>query len=346
MCVLQTDAQSYNIEYALQRMEYRRLGSTGLKVSRLGLGCGNFGGIGSAPAFFGQGETEEQARDLMDRAFDAGINFFDTADAYGGGRSETWIGQWLQAKGSAVRQQLLLSSKVFNPVGPGANDRGLSRRHILQQVDESLARLQTDRLDMYLIHEPDPETPLDETVAALDDLVRIGKVLYVGASNIEAWRLARGLWISDKRGLARFDWVQNSYSLLDRDAERELFPLCADQRVGFTPFSPLAGGWLTGKYRSRGNYPAGSRMTLRPEPYQHLLREEIFRGLTALADEARARGVEMSPLALAWVLHHPRVDAAIIGPRNLSHLTAALDSLTIQLSPSDRDRMAALFTVS
>src|SRR5207237_3216339 len=196
-------------------MEYRRLRSTGLRVSSLGLGCGNFGGIGSAPAFFGMGETEAQAFELMDRAIDAGINFFDTADAYGGGRSETWIGRWLKTKGAAVRQQLLVSSKVFNATGPGPNDRGLSRRHILQQVDESLARLQTDRLDMYLIHEPDPETPLDETLHALDDVVRRGKAIYVGASNIEAWRLARALWISDTRGVCRFDWVQNSFSLLD-----------------------------------------------------------------------------------------------------------------------------------
>src|SRR5215471_7836401 len=155
-------------------MQYRRLGSTGLKISRLGLGCGNFGGIGSAPAFFGMGESEPQAFDLMDRAFDAGINFFDTANAYGGGCSETWIGRWLKSKGSAVRELLLLGSKVFNPVGPGPNDRGLSRRHILQQVDASLARLQTDRLDMYLIHEPDPATPLDETLRALDDVVHMG----------------------------------------------------------------------------------------------------------------------------------------------------------------------------
>jgi len=324
-------------------MDYRRLGSTGLKVSRLGLGCGNFGGIGSAPAFFGMGETEEQARALMDQAFEAGINFFDTANAYGGGRSETWIGRWLAVKGSRVRHQLLLSSKVFNPVGSGPNDRGLSRKHILHQVDESLRRLQTDRLDMYLIHEPDPETPLDETLAALDEVVRAGKVLYVGASNTEAWRLARGLWISDKRGLARFDWVQNSYSLLDREAEREVFPLCADQGVGFTPFSPLAGGWLTGKYRSADAFPAGSRMTLRPEPYQHLLREETFRALAAFANEAAARGVGMSALAIAWVLAHPRVDAAIIGPRSLSHLSAALEGVTIALSPSDRKRLTSLF---
>src|SRR5882672_10806790 len=244
-------------------MNYRRLGSTGLRVSRLGLGCGNFGGIGSAPAFFGMGETEAQAFALMDRALDAGINFFDTANAYGGGRSETYIGRWLKSKGPAARQQLLLSSKVFNPVGPGPNDRGLSRRHIMQQVDESLARLQTDRLDMYLIHEPDPETPLEETLRALDDLIHMGKVLYVGASNIEAWRLARALWISDRQRLFRFEWVQNSYGLLDRTPEREVFPLCADQGLGFTAFSPLAGGWLTGKYRSATPYPAGSRMTLR-----------------------------------------------------------------------------------
>src|SRR5438445_9411602 len=201
-------------------MEYRRLGSTGLKISRLGLGCGNFGGIGSAPAFFGMGENEPQAFELMDRALDAGINFFDTADAYGGGRSESFIGRWLKAKGSHVREQLLLSSKVFNPVGPGPNDRGLSRRSILRQVDASLSRLQTDRLDMYLIHEPDPETPLEETLQALDEVVRAGKVLYVAASNIEAWRLARGLSISETRGLVRFDWVQSSYSLLDRMPER------------------------------------------------------------------------------------------------------------------------------
>ena len=324
-------------------MEYTRLGSTGLKISRLGLGCGNFGGIGSAPAFFGMGEDEKQAVALMDRAADAGINFFDTANAYGGGRSESYIGRWLQSKGSAVRQQLLVSSKVFNPVGPGPNDRGLSRRHILQQVDESLSRLQTDRLDLYLIHEPDPDTPLDETLEALNDLVRAGKVLYVGASNIEAWRLARGLWLSEVRKLARFEWVQNSYSLLDRTPERELFPLLAETGVGFTAFSPLAGGWLSGKYRQAGAYPQGSRMTLRPEPYLHLVSDRIFAGLTTLAGDAAARGAVITALAIAWVLHHPRVDAAIIGPRTVAHLDAALAAVPIALSDDDASRLANLF---
>ncbi len=324
-------------------MEYRRLGTSGLKVSRLGLGCGNFGGIGSAAAFYGMGESEPEAFTLMDRAWDAGINFFDTADAYGGGRSEMFIGRWLKEKGSRVRDLLLVSSKVFNPVGEGPNDRGLSRRHIMRQVDTSLRRLQTDRLDMYLIHEPDPETRLDETLRALDDLIRMGKVLYMGASNIEAWRLARALWISDKHGLSPFEWVQNSYSLLDLAPEREVFPLCANQGLGFTAFSPLAGGWLTGKYQSDSPYPRGSRMTLRPEPYQHLANESTFRGLATLADEARSRGVDMSTLALAWVLHHPLMTAAIIGPRCPAHLDSALTAFTVTLSAEESARLKGLF---
>jgi 1-deoxyxylulose-5-phosphate synthase len=324
-------------------MEYRRLGTSGLRISRLGLGCGNFGGIGSAPAFFGRGDGEEQAFVLMDKACDAGINFFDTADAYGGGRSETFIGRWLKQKGSRARDQILLSSKVRNPVGDGPNDRGLSRRHILRQIEASLARLQTDRLDMYLIHEPDPETRLEETVRALDDLVRMGKVLYVGASNIEAWRLARALWISDKEGRSRFEWVQNSYSLLDRTPEREVFPLCADQGLGFTAFSPLAGGWLTGKYREGTPYPAGSRMTFRPEPYEHMSKAATFAALASLSDEARARGVEVSTLALAWVLHHPLMTAAIIGPRRPEHIDSASAALAVTLSAEEFARMGGLF---
>jgi aryl-alcohol dehydrogenase-like predicted oxidoreductase len=238
---------------------------------------------------------------------------------------------------------MVLSSKVFNPVGPGPNARGLSRGHILRQIEASLSRLQTDHLDMYLIHEPDPETPLEETLVALDDCVRAGKVLYVGASNIEAWRLARALGSSERLGLARFDWVQNSYSLLDRGQEREMLPLCADAGVGFTAFSPLAGGWLTGKYQAAGLYPEGSRMTLRPEPYRHLERDAVFRGLDALAAEAAARGVDVASLALAWVLHHPQMDAAIVGPRRPAHLDTALAALAITLSDAEAARLAALF---
>jgi aryl-alcohol dehydrogenase-like predicted oxidoreductase len=323
-------------------MKYQRLGATGVKISRLGLGCGNFGGVGSAPTFYGMGETEAQAAELLDRAYEAGINLLDTADAYGGGRSEQFIGRWLKARGSAVRDQLVVSSKVWNPVGPGPNQRGLSRVHILRQIDASLTRLETDRLDLYLIHEPDPETPLDETLRALDDAVRAGKILYIGASNIEAWRMAVARGQSDLHRLARFEWVQNAYSLLDRSAEREILPLCVDQHIGFTAFSPLAGGWLTGKYRS-SQYPDGSRMTQRPEPYLHLATDRVFRGLDALAEAARARSVSMDALALAWVLYHPRIDAAILGPRTPAHLDSALAAMEVVLTASEAAELAALF---
>lgn len=324
-------------------MRYKNLGRTGLKISVIGLGCGNFGGIGSAPAFFGKGETEEEACVLMDAAWDMGINFFDTADAYGGGRSEAYIGRWLKAKGSHVRDQLLLSSKVFNPVGQGPNDSGLSRRHILRQVEASLRRLGADYLDLYLIHEPDPATPLDETLRALDDLVQQGKVRYLGASNMPAWLMTKALWVSDRHNLHRFEWVQNSYSLLERDDEKEMLPLCADQQLGYTPFSPLAGGWLTGKYKTSDDYPTGSRMTLRPEPYLKFLRPATFAGLARLQTEADRRGVSMAGLALAWVLAHPLITAPILGPRNPEHLQPAREALELNLSLAERETLAAFF---
>ncbi|MFQ5790257.1 MAG: aldo/keto reductase, partial [Acidobacteriota bacterium] len=242
-----------------------------------------------------------------------------------------------------VRNELLISSKVFYPVGDGPNDRGLSRRHVKRQVEASLRRLGVERLDMYLIHEPDPDTPLEETLSALDDLVHQGKIHYVGASNIEAWRLTRGLWISDKQGFTRFEWVQNNYSLLERAQEQEVLPLCQDQALGFTPFSPLAGGWLTGKYRSADAYPAGSRMTLRPEPYRHLVQEKTFRSLEAFRRMAEKRAVSMAALAMGWVLSHPLTTAIIVGPRKPEHLEPACAALDIDLSGAERAELAALF---
>ena len=207
-----------------------------------------------------------------------------------------------RSRGQAVRDQVLLSTKAFNPVGTGPNDRGLSRRALVRQVDASLKRLGAERLDLFLMPRARPATPLEETLSALDDLRRAGKLLYIGASNIEAWRLARALWISDVRGLARFEWVQSGYSLLDRSAEAEVLPLCADQGLGFSPFSPLAGGWLTGKYRRDEAPPEGSRMTLRSEPYEHLQRDVVFDSLERLEQMAAERGVDMASLALAWLL--------------------------------------------
>ena len=325
-------------------MEYKNLGRTGLKVSVIGLGCGNFGGIGSAPTFFGQGESEAEAFQLMDKAWELGINFFDTADAYGGGRSESFIGRWLKTKGARVRDQLLLSSKVFNPVGDGPNDWGLSRRHILRQIEASLGRLGVDYLDMYLIHEPDPTTPLAETLRALDDLIHQGKVRYIGASNMPAWLMTRALWLSDKYQLHRFEWAQNAYSLLERADEREMFPLCQDQSLGYTPFSPLAGGWLTGKYQAGQPFPGGSRMTLRPEPYQNFVNERTFCNLEALRSYAAERKTSMAALALAWVMAHPLVTAPIIGPRRLEHFEPVEQALALKLTVEERDMISRMMS--
>jgi aryl-alcohol dehydrogenase-like predicted oxidoreductase len=320
-------------------MEQRALGRTGLSLSRLCLGCGNFGGIGSAPAFFGAGESEAEAFELMDAAIALGINLFDTADAYGGGRSETWIGRWRAARGSTVQ----LSTKVFHSVEGDPDDRGLAAERILRQIEGSLARLGVERVDMYLVHAPDPETPLQETLRALAGLARSGKVGAIGASNVDADWIEEALAIAERERLAPIGWVQNSYSLLDRDAETALLPLCVERGLGFTPFGPLSGGWLTGKYRRDQPRPEGSRMTLRPGPYEHLEREEVYRGLDAFAAAAAERGVDMATLAHAWVLSHPDVTAVILGPRSPRQLEPPRAALELQLTPRERDELASLF---
>jgi aryl-alcohol dehydrogenase-like predicted oxidoreductase len=324
-------------------MEYRELGRTGIEVSRVALGCGNFGGIGSSPAFFGQGESEEEAFALMDAAWELGITLFDTADAYGGGRSERWVGRWLARRGPEVRERIVLSTKVFHSVEGNPADRGLAPDRIRRQIDGSLERMGVERVDLYLSHEPDPDTPIGDTLAALDELVRAGKVGAVGASNVDAAQLDEALRAGEERGVARFDWVQNAYSLLERDDEDGVLDLCASHGLGYTPYSPLAGGWLTGKYRRDEAYPDGSRMTLRPGPYRVLEDERTFAGLDVLTASARERGIDMPTLALAWVLGHPLVTAVVVGPRRPEHLEPARRALALRLSESEREDLGALF---
>ncbi|MBJ7599925.1 aldo/keto reductase [Candidatus Nephthysia bennettiae] len=307
-------------------------------MSSIGLGCAGFGGIGSEASLFGQGEDEKTAFSLMDHAFEVGINLFDTANSYGGGRSEEMVGRWLSSRRG--RNEVVLATKVATRLGTGVNDGGLSRRHILQQVEESLRRLGTDWLDLYVTHQVDPETALDETLRALDDLVRSGKVRYIGASNIEGWRLVKGLWTSDRLGLARFELAQNEYNLLQRTAEAQVLPVTADQDLAFVAYSPLAGGWLTGKYRSREPHPSNSRMKLRPGPYSHLGGEQTFAAIEALAGEAAQRGVSTGALALAWVTSHPRLTSALVGPRSLDQFGVAVESLQLTLSAEERAAIA------
>ena len=310
----------------------RPLGTTGIDVTRVVLGCGNFGGIGSAPDLFGQGDSREDAFAIMDAAWAAGIRTFDTADAYGGGRSETWIGDWRRARG--VGDELVLSTKVLNPMGRD-EDAGLAPERIRRQLESSLRRLGVERVPMYLTHAPDPETPLAETLAALEELVAAGKVGAVGASNVDAAILAEGL--------GTYRWVQNSYSLLDRGDEAEVLPLCAEHGLGFTPFSPLAGGWLTGKYRRDAAPEPGSRMSMRPEPYRHLQNERIYDALDELGERAAAHGVDRATLALAWLFAQSPVTAVIVGPRRPEHLEPALRALELALSPDEAAEIAAPF---
>jgi aryl-alcohol dehydrogenase-like predicted oxidoreductase len=314
-------------------VESRRLGRSEVEVSRIILGCGNFGGIGSAPAFFGQGETREQAFAIMDAAWAMGVTTFDTADAYGGGRSESWIGEWLRERRIA-RDEIVLSTKVFNPMDEGL-ERGLAPDRVRRQLESSLERLGARHVDMYLTHEPDPDTPLADTLAALEELRAAGRMRAIGGSNLDAETL--------REGLGTYEWVQNSYSLLDRGDEAEVLPLCRAHGLGYTPFSPLAGGWLTGKYR-RGEPPApGSRMATRPEPYLHLDDDRIWDGLDTLARAAAERGVDTATLALAWLLAQPEVTAVVVGPRRPEHLEPARRALGLGLTGSETAELAGLF---
>ena len=229
------------------------------------------------------------------------------------------------------------------PATGDPEDRGLSRERILREIEGSLERLRTDRLDLYLTLEPDPETPIEETLHALDELVRAGKVRAFGASNVDAAQLVEALETSDRHGLARYQWVQNEYNLLERGSEDGVLSVCEREGLGFTPFSPLAGGWLTGKYRSAEAYPPGSRMTLRPEPYEQLQNERTFRALQAFETTAAAREVEPAALAIAWVLSNPQVTAVVVGPRRPEQLDTILTALELPLSPPEREELSGLF---
>ena len=314
-------------------MRYVRLAGTDLDVSTVALGCGNFGGIGSVPELFGLGEDEAAAFALMDAAREHGITLFDTANTYGGGRSEEWIGRWLASRGT--RDSVVLSTKVGNRVGPGPRAEGLSAHHIRTQVEASLRRLGTDRIDLYLAHAPDPQVPIEETLGAFDELASAGKIRYSGLSNYTGAQVTDAVAAADRTGVARPVNLQSGYSLLEPAAEA----LAAVTREGlsFAAYSPLAGGWLAGRYRASGEpYPRDSRMALRPDPYEHLVNDATFAALDALRQQAIDRGVALPALALAWVLSDPAVDVVVVGPRRPDQLVQALAALDLPLSPAER----------
>jgi len=293
------------------------MGQTGVKVSAIGLGTNSFGGRADRATSVA----------ILHRAIDAGVTLIDTANIYTATASETIIGEGLRGR----RHQVLLATKAGMKTGEGPNDGGASRHHLMRELDASLRRLQTDYIDLYQIHIWDPTTPLEETLRTLDDMVRSGRVRYIGASNYTAWQVMKALWVSDRRGLVRFETVQPSYSLADRSVERELVPLCQDQGVGLIAYFPLAGGILTGKYRRGQDAPKGSRAVTQPQ-----FRARISDQGLRLAEEVAALASEVhctpSQLALAWLIRQLAVCSAIAGATSVAQLEENLGALEVTLS--------------
>jgi aryl-alcohol dehydrogenase-like predicted oxidoreductase len=310
-------------------VEYRLLGGTGVEVSPLCLGAMMFGAWGNP-------DHDESIR-IIHRALDAGINFVDTADVYSAGESETIVGKALKGR----RDDVVLATKVHGRMGDGPNRTGNSRRWIMQEVDASLRRLGTDWIDLYQIHRPEDETDVDETLGALTDLVRAGKVRYVGSSTFPAWQIVEAQWVAERRGRERFVCEQPPYSLLVRVAERDVLPVCRRWDMGVIAWSPLAGGWLSGRYRKGVEPPRSSRAERIPRRFDLSLPEnqrklEAADALARLAEEA---GLSLIHLALAFVLKHPAVTSAIVGPRTMEHLESQLGAVDVELTAELLDRV-------
>ena len=313
-------------------IEQRPLGSSGKTIPRIALGCGNFGGVGSAPAFFGQGLSDEQAMELMDAAWAMGITHFDTADAYGGGRSELAIGRWMSTR----RVRPTITTKTFNPMADGA-DYGLDPERIARQLDSSLDRLGVDHVELYLAHDFDPGTPVQETISTFESLRAAGEIGAYGVSNFDAAQLETAIEAGNPQA------IQNNHSLLERGDEAEVLPLCAERGVAYAVFSPLAGGWLTGKYRRGEHFPGGSRMTQRPEPYEKLLNDRTFDALDQLGALGRERNMSMAGVALAWLLADERIAQVVIGPGRPEHLQPVAEALQNPLTDDERARLDTIF---
>ncbi|HEY63207.1 MAG TPA: aldo/keto reductase [Caldilineae bacterium] len=316
-------------------MEYRRLGRTGLKVSELCLGTMQWGWTA----------TREQAFRVMDAFVEAGGNFLDTADVYSrwvegnpGGVSETIIGEWMKARKN--RHQIVLATKVRGRMWEGPNGEGLSRAHIMKAVEDSLRRLQTDYIDLYQTHWFDPETPIDETLRALDDLVHQGKVRYVGCSNYPAWRLMEALWTSDRLGIVRYDSLQPHYNLVHRaEFERELRDVCQTYGIGVIPYSPLAGGFLTGKYRKGQPLPDTPRAQGIKERY---FSDRNFALIDKLEEMGKERGKTIAQIALAWLLADPVITSPIIGANTVEQLTELIGAVEVRLTPEEKQTLDEL----
>ncbi|OGO31440.1 MAG: aldo/keto reductase [Chloroflexi bacterium RBG_16_54_11] len=316
-------------------MEYARLGITGLKVSRICLGCMSYGQPSERWAWT---LDEEASRPFIQRALELGINFFDTADIYNFGKSEQVLGRAL--RDFAQRDEVIVATKVNGMMGSGPNDKGLSRKHIMSSIDASLRRLGTDYVDLYQIHRWDPETPIEETLEALNDIVRMGKARYIGASSMYAWQLAKALYTADLHGWTRFVSMQPHYNLIYREEEREMLPLCRDQGIGVIPFSPLARGLLSGNRAEKAETLRTQKDAMAKRLYTS---EPDFAIIERVSEVAAERGLASAQIALAWVLARPGITAPIIGATKPHHLDDAVASLSIKLSDVEIQRLEELY---
>ena len=305
-------------------MQYVNLGRTGLKVSRLCLGAMTYGD----PAWRAWVLSEEQGRPFIKRALEAGINFFDTADMYSLGKSEEVLGRAL--RDFAKRDNVVIATKAFSPMSDDPNDRGLSRKHLLSSIDNSLRRLGTDYVDLYQIHRWDPDTPIEETLSALHDIIRAGKARYIGASSMWVWQFVKAQFLADRHGWTKFVSMQNHYNLVYREEEREMLPFCRDEGVGVIPWSPLARGFLAGNRRAADK---GDTSRAKTDDFAHKLyyAASDFRIVDRVVEVANARGVAPAQIALAWVLHQPGITAPIVGASKMDQLDQAIAALEITL---------------
>lgn len=317
-------------------MEYVNLGSTGLKVSRICLGTMSFG----SSLWRDWVLEEEAARPIIKRALELGINFFDTADMYSNGMSEEVLGRALGK--FKKREEVVIATKVFHPTGNSVNERGLSRGHIMNAVNASLERLETDYIDLYQIHRWDPDCPIDETLEALHDIVKSGKVRYIGASNMYAWQFARALYRADLNHWTRFVSMQNHYNLLYREEEREMLPLCKEERIAYLPWSPLARGVLAGN-RLRGGTKKTTRATKDSFSHETYKSDSDFDVVDRVVDLAQRKGVTSAQIALAWLLHQTTVTAPVIGTTSRDHVEAAVASLSISLSDDESEYLEEIY---
>ena len=313
-------------------MDWVRLGRSGLKVSRICLGT----------MTFGREADEETSFKLMDRYVELGGNFIDTADMYSVGGSEETVGRWMRQRG--IRDDIVLATKVYGAMGPKPNDGGLSRLHVQRAVEASLRRLQTDVIDLYQIHRWDPEAPVEETLGALNDLVRQGKVRYIGCSNLAAWQLSKYLHLADRHHWPRFVSIQPVYNALNRSIESELLPLCQEEGLGVITYNPLAGGMLTGKYRRREELPSGTRLAAFKNYYDRYFTDEALAIVERFVEMAKQRGVTPAQLALAWVLGEPQVTCPIVGARSLEQFNDTIEAGNMTLRKEERAAIPAVLS--